>query len=45
MRYGSCVNVLAGTDYGISMLTSHMYSISGSDNESNKNLGDEIWYS
>ena len=44
MRYGFWVNVFAGIDYGISMLTSNIYSIAGSDNQSNKNLGDEIWH-
>ena len=44
MRYGFWANVFAGTDYGISMLTSYKYSIAGSDNQSNKNLGDEIWH-
>ena len=42
MRYGFWANVFAGTDFGISMLTSSIYSIAGSDNQSNKNLGDEI---
>ena len=44
MRYGSSANVFAGTDYGISMLTSHIYIIAGWDNQSNKNLGGEIWH-
>ena len=44
MRYGFWANVFAGTDNGISMLTSYMYSIAGSDNQSNKNLGDGIWH-
>ena len=44
MRYGFWANVFAGTDYGISMLTSYIYSIAGSDNQSNKNLGDGIWH-
>ena len=44
MRYGFWANVFAGTDYGISMLTSYKYSIAGSDNQSKKNLGDEIWH-
>ena len=43
MRYGSGANVFAGTNDDIFMLTSHIYSIAGSDNQSNKNLGDEIW--
>ena len=44
MRYSFWANVFAGTDYGISMLTSSIYSIAGSDNQSNKNLGDGIWH-
>ena len=46
MRYGFWANVFAGTDYGISMLTSSIYSIAGSDNQiqSNKNPGDGIWH-
>ena len=44
MRYGFGANVFAGTDYGISMLTSSIYSIVGSDSQSNKNLGDGIWH-
>ena len=43
MRYGSWANIFAGAYYGISMLTSHIYSIAGSDKQSDKNLGDEIW--
>ena len=44
MRYGFSANVFAGTDYDISMLISSIYSIAGSDNQSNKNLGDGIWH-
>ena len=45
MRYGFGANVFAATDYDISMWTSYIYSIVGSDNhESNINLGDEIWH-
>ena len=40
----SWANVFAGTDYGIFMLTSYIYSVAGSDNQSNKNLGDGIWH-
>ena len=43
MRYGFWANVFAGTYYGISMLTSNIYSFVGLDNQSNKNLGDGIW--
>ena len=44
MRYGFWANVFAGTYYGISMLTSYIYSIAGLDNQSNKDLGDVIWH-
>ena len=44
MRYDFWANVFAGTYYGISMLTSSIYSVAGSDNQSNKNLGDGIWH-
>ena len=43
MRYGSWGNIFADTDNGISMLTSYIYSIAESDNQSNKNLADEMW--
>ena len=42
MRCGFWANVFAGTDYGISMLISYIYSIAGSDNQCNKNLRDGI---
>ena len=44
MRYGFMANEFAGKDYGISMLISSIYSIAGSDSQSNKNLGDGTWH-